>query len=329
MLAALAVLAGSFMPVAAQGDKKDAPTLDVKAFKAFDPGAPVFYQIQKTDTTQTMTVMNQEVTQKQSQTFYISWTSKSEKDKDFVVVQKIIGVKLNIDIGGNKINYDSTSEDQAKQNNPMTDFFNALKTLELTFTIDPKTLAIKKVEGGEKLIEKLSESTPPMKALLKNILSDEAIKQMAQPTWGAIPTSPKKVGETWNSEDIKLNLGAIGSYDTKFTYKLEAPDAKKSGFDKITVTPKLTYKAPTDKSGAQLPFEILSNSTLTSVEDGSKGEVFFNREKGRIDSSNITMKLEGNLVIKVGTVETTVKMKQDQVSTATFSEANPLAPAKK
>jgi len=40
----------SFMPVAARAIRR-CTTLDVKAFKAFDPGAPVFYQIQKTDTT--------------------------------------------------------------------------------------------------------------------------------------------------------------------------------------------------------------------------------------------------------------------------------------
>src|SRR4051812_18992612 len=116
----LAVLA--FMSVAFAGDEGKLE------FKAFNAGAQPFYQELETETVQNMKVMGQEVTQKQNQTFYIQWTPKTEKDaKDWTVQEKIVGVKMNIDIGGNKIAYDSTDEKQSA--NPMSDFFNALKSL--------------------------------------------------------------------------------------------------------------------------------------------------------------------------------------------------------
>jgi hypothetical protein len=356
MFVALLAVSGSFMPAGAQDkdkkpEKTDKTEKDTKKetpketpkketpkeapketggditlkFKAFDSGAPVLYQTQTTKTNQTMKVMNQEVIQKQEQTFFISWTPKTDKG-DLVVVQKIIGVKLAIDIGGNKISYDSTNEEQQKQSNPMTDFFNALKTLELTFTIDPQKLTITKIEGRDALIKKLSESTPPMKALLENILSDDAIKQMAQPTWGAVPKTAVKKDSTW-TEETKLNLGAIGSYDTVFTYKFIGADEKKNGLDKISVTPKLTYQAPKDKAAASLPFTIKDKSTLTT--ESADGTVWFDQKKGRIVDSTITMKLKGDLIIDVGGTETTVQMVQEQTSTATFSETSPLPAAKK
>ena len=59
----------------------------------------------------------------QEQTFYFKWTpTKVEKDKA-TIEQEIIGVVMDIEIGGSKISYDSTKDNSA--NNPLGDFFNA------------------------------------------------------------------------------------------------------------------------------------------------------------------------------------------------------------
>jgi hypothetical protein len=71
-----------------------------------------FYQTMTTTTNQTMKVMGTDVTQNQEQTFYFSWTPIEDvKDNKVKIKQKIIGLKMNIDIGGSKINYDSTTKD--------------------------------------------------------------------------------------------------------------------------------------------------------------------------------------------------------------------------
>src|SRR5262245_24879627 len=70
-----------------------------------------FYQTMTTSTTQNMTVTGTKVEQKQEQTFYFMFTpTKIDKDKKTVTLeQKIIGLKMNIDIGGSKLSYDSTA----------------------------------------------------------------------------------------------------------------------------------------------------------------------------------------------------------------------------
>src|SRR5208283_4577549 len=94
----------------------------------------------------------------QSQTFYIQWTPKT-KDKDtWTVDYKIVGVKMDIQIGGNNISYDSTSKDPPPQN-PLTDFFKALVGSEFTFTIvnDPKEgVKVTDVGGVTEFIGKLA-----------------------------------------------------------------------------------------------------------------------------------------------------------------------------
>jgi len=313
LMLALVSLVGSRHAAFAQDDKEGK-----LEFKAFAPGAAPFYQELETDTEQNMKVMGQEVTQKQKQTFYISWTPKTEKDaKDLTVVEKIVGVKMKIDIGGNKIEYDSTEEKAA--NNPMADFFNALKTLDLTLVIDPSKMTVKEVKGRDDFVKKLSDTNPQMQPLLKNILSDEAIKQMAQPTWGAVPREAVKKGSTWK-DTSKLNLGAIGTYETTFDYTYAGQE---KGLDKIDVKTTLKYIAPSGTADkGSLPFTIKEASNLTSKE--GTGVVYFDRAKGRIDNSEMKMKLEGSLVIEVGGMTTTVELVQNQTSRMKTSDTNPL-----
>ncbi|HEV3202758.1 MAG TPA: DUF6263 family protein, partial [Gemmataceae bacterium] len=111
----------------------------------FEKGKP-FYQEMTTDTTQKMTVMGQNITQVQKVTFYLSWTpvDKDSKDGSWTIKQKIEGLKMEIEIGGNKIPFDSTKDTGGT--NPLSDFFKALVNSEFTLTID-KDMKITKIEG--------------------------------------------------------------------------------------------------------------------------------------------------------------------------------------
>ena len=102
----------------------------------FEKGKP-FYQEMTTETNQTMTIQGNKVENQQKQTFYFSWTPKEKKDDSYTVVQKILGVKMDIDIAGNKISYDSTAAQQPK--NPMSEFFKQLVNSEFTITIGKST----------------------------------------------------------------------------------------------------------------------------------------------------------------------------------------------
>jgi hypothetical protein len=282
-------------------------------WKAFAPKSE-YYQELKTDTTQTMKVMGQDVKQTQEQTFFIKWTGQEPKDKALVVQQKIIGVNMKIDIGGVNIAYNSLDEKQA--NNPMTDFFKKLLEADLKLHVDPEKMVVKKIEGQDELVKKLGVTNPQMEPLLKSILSEEALKQMAEPTWGAFPPADKtKKGDTWTKKST-LNLGPIGTYDTEYKYTLEGPD---KGGEKIKIDATLTYSPPKDKSGG-LPFQIKS-ATLKSKE--GTGHAIFDKAKGRIESSTMTMKLEGTLDIEVGGMTTTVELSQTQTATVRSMDSDP------
>jgi hypothetical protein len=275
-------------------------------FKAFDPSSGPFFQEVDTNTTQKMKVMGQDVTQVQEQKFYIEWTPlPKDKDGNFEVKQKVKAVKMKIDIGGNTINFDSTADPAKQPKNPMTDFFNALLKQELVFVVSPN-MEIKAIKGRDEFIKSLSETNPAIKTLLDTIMKESALKQMAEPTWWAVPRGEK----TW-TRNSKLELGPIGDYDTTFKFTDEGADGSNKDREKIKIEADLKYTAPPkDRTG--LPFTIKS-AKLESK--GGSGEAIFDRTTGRIASSKLTMQLEGNLQIEVGNMATDISLNQTQTST--------------
>lgn len=273
-----------------------------------------FYQEMTTTTTQNMKVMGQDVTQKQSQTFYFSWTPQDEKDGVWTVEQKIDGIKMTITINDQTISFDSTNP-AAGANNALGEFFKQLVGTAFKLTIG-KDMKVTKVEGRDEFIKKLGSANSQMEPLLKKILSEDALKQMADPTFGVVPGKEVTKGEAWN-KDSSLNLGPIGSYDSKYKYTYEGKDGD---LQKVKVDTTLTYKTPTE-SGEGLPFRIKS-ATLTSKDAG--GTIFFNPAKGRLEKSNLSLKLEGSLDIEIGGTTTKVDLKQEQTTVVATSDTSPI-----
>ena len=111
------------------------------------------------------------------------------------------------------------------------------------------------MEGKEEFIADLGAGSPQMDALLKKIMTDDALKQMCDPSFGLTPDAPKKPGDTWKKEST-INLGPIGTYEVSYKFKYVGPasdedkkDEQKKDIDKIEVETSLVYTAPEGKSG--------------------------------------------------------------------------------
>ena len=275
-----------------------------------------FYQQMTTETKQDMTVSGTKVSQTQKQIFFFSWTPVEEKDKNWIIKQKIIGLKMEIQIGGEPITYDSTK--YTTGTNPLSDFFKNLVGAEFILTID-KDMKVTKVEGRDEFLKKLSGSNPQMDPLLKQILSDDALKQMADPTFAIVPGKPVKKGDTWERTN-KLNLGPIGTYDTTFKYTYDGPDPKDKNLAVIKVGNSLKY-VPPGGGGTGLPFKILS-ADLKS-KDGI-GTAQFDIQKGRLVSLNLGLKLEGKLTIDISGMNSDVQLNQEQTTQVKTTDKNPI-----
>jgi len=292
--------------------KKKAPPADAPVtlkwqFTTGEKGK--FYQKMTTDTKQTMTVMGNPVTQTQKQTFYFEWTPVKQTGSRWEIEQKIVGVKMEIDIGGSKIAYDS--EEQKAVNNPLADFFKALEKAKFTITLDTKTLEVTKIDGREQFVENLVKANQQMKPLLEQILSEEALKQMAAPTFAVIDTKEVKPKDSWD-KTTKLDMGPIGTYTNKYKYTLEGRKNTADEDYSIKVDTELKYEAPKkDANPGGLPFRITSADLASK---NATGTIVFDNKKGRVKSSELKLELNGKLSIEIGGTTTTVQLTQEQDS---------------
>jgi hypothetical protein len=307
-----------------KNEKKEEPKGGEKALLKwkFDSKTP-FYQKMVTETKQTMKVQNQDVNQTQKQTFYFSWTPVRKDGESWVIKQKIEGVAMDIDIGQQKISYDSTKGKDAG-NNPLGEFFNALKDSEFTITLNTKDMKVTKVEGREEFLKKLVAANPQMKPLLEQILSEKALVEMAEPTFAAIAGKEVTKGESWERKST-LDMGPIGKYENDYKYTFEGTEGK---LDKIKVDTTLKYKEPGEVAGggtSGLPFKI-KNADLKS--SSATGVILFDPEKGWISKSDMKLELGGKLGIEIGGQTTEVNLTQTQSSTVETSDKS-LLPATK
>jgi hypothetical protein len=310
---ALIILAVCGIGVTTAGGGKDK-----LEWKAFDKEGASFYQEMKTKTDQTMKVQGMDVKQTQNQTFYLKWTTLKNEKETWLVEQEIIGVKMDIQIGGNQISYDSTAKDQPA--NPLTDFFKALIGAKFKLTVNKKSMKVEKIEGRAEFVKNLAKANEQLKPLLEAILSDEALKQMTDPTFAVIPKDGViPADKKWdNADGSVLNMGPIGKYTTKYKYVYEGPNKDK--LDEIKVETTLTYEAPKEKSTG-LPF-IIKEAKLSSTK--GTGKILFDREKGRIKSSTMDLELAGDLTIEIAGMQTNVTLNQTQNSTLTTMDTDPL-----
>src|SRR5262245_38752496 len=279
-----------------------------------------FYQKMVTKTEQNMKVLGNDVKQSQNQTFFFSFKpTKVEKDK-VEIEQEIIGVEMDIEIGSSKISYNS--QKATAVSNQHRDFFKALVGSKFTISLDPKSMKVTNVDGRDQFIQKLVAANPQMKQLLETILSKEALKEMAEPTFAVVPADGTATkGEKW-SRKATLDMGPIGKYENEYTYALEGVDGTgDNAAAKIKVDTVLNYTAPGENNQGGLPFKIKSAALKSNSE---AGQVVFNPTKGRLDKSTLKLKLKGQLDIEIGGQSTKVDLEQNQDSTIETLDEKPI-----
>ena len=181
-------------------------------------------------------------------------------------------------------------------------------------------MKITKVDGLSGFVQKLAQANDQLKGLLETILSEEALKQMSNPTFAAFPRTEKEFKEGKWDNDVTMSMGPIGSYKTKYSYAIRKADP-----NKIDVTGSMAYTAPKSGEAGGLPFTIKAG-TLTA--DKISGTITIDPKNGRIAESNMEMVLTGNLTIDIAGMDTKVDLTQKQTSTLKTTDTNPVASAK-
>lgn len=314
---AAAVLAALVPFAVAQEKKPDdtppppAPMSDKQKFEPkFEANKPFFQQV-VTDVEQTVKVQGgNDLKLKHSQTFLFRWTPVKQENEKWEVKLVIEGVKLRVDVANNPVNYDSTAENPNAQNPGLNDFFKNLIGKEFTVTFG-KNMQVEKVEGQDELLRSLGAANQQMEALLKKILTPEALKEMSDPLAGLTPGTEKGVGEKW-TKTTTLKLGPIGDYDRELSFEYKGKDKDKPELDRVEVKANLTYKPPTGEADGLL-FRIKSGDLTT--QNPKAGYYLYDPKTGRLVKSELSVTMSGTLNVAIGTTETSVQLYQTQTTT--------------
>jgi hypothetical protein len=184
------------------------------------------------------------------------------------------------------------------------------------------------MDGRDEFLKKLVAANPQMKPLLDTILSQDALKEMAEPVFAVIPppTKPVAPGDKW-TKTTRLDMGPIGKYENTYKYTFEGPESGNKDLQRIKVDTTLTYKEPGENIGqGGLPFKIKGAKLKSS---NPLGLVKFDAKKGRVAETSTKLELKGELSIEIGGQTTKVELSQNQESTVTTLDEDPTAKPKK
>jgi hypothetical protein len=299
-------------PLLAQ--EKSAGTRPV--WKGFDELNKPFWQEQKTETAQSMKIMGMEVTQKQAQTFIVKWTPRRKGGNSWEVDYEIVGVKMDIEISGNKISYDSTAEDNVVS--PLADFFKALLSCKVTLKVESHAidgLKVTSADGLDALIAKAAGDNAQMKSLLEQTLNLETFSQSLATSVGPFPLNDEEFKKgSWTRTSV-MNMGYIGRYDNKMTY---TPDTR----DKTRVNIKATMKyLPPRRVDPDAPFKIIKGNLAS---EKAEGKAIIDIKAGRVVESTMEMHIKGTLTIDIAGMETEVELVQSQVNSVRTLDRDPI-----
>src|SRR5262249_7032034 len=127
-------------PARAQAPRANSLTDSVELRAAFTAGRPFYLEYSST-TRQVTTVMHREHTQTGSQAYQTLWTPLNKKDGMVAVKVKVLDVRLDIELGSDRIRYDSRASSNERTDNPLADFAKKLSGSEHTLWLndDPKS----------------------------------------------------------------------------------------------------------------------------------------------------------------------------------------------
>ena len=147
--------------------------------------------------------------------------------------------------------------------------------------------------------------------------------------WKNLSALASETGGSFFENNNDINKGLANLLDDNSAYYLLGFQPETSRWDgklhKIKVETSLTYKPPGPNAGGNLPFKIMK-ADLNSKD--SNGNILFDSAKGRVSSSNMTMKLTGTLTIEIGGTASDVTLDQTQTTTVKTTDENPLSTKK-
>lgn len=266
---------------------------------------------------ETKTSMKQEQTLEvngQKQTLETKFSTTSI---DVHSLKKVIGENIQIRTENKKLNvqsniaqlgdyaYDSESDENDSTSMlgaSLTPLFDVLNGAELSYTMTPQG-EVTEYKSYQELLADALKNNPIATQFLSGGSEDSAKMELSQ-GFPFFSKKPVKKGDKWE-QSIEVKMDKIGSAKGKriFTYA-GTETVKGVELEKITVILELTLNLDIKQGGSDV------TGTLEVTE--SSGTFLFDNKKGRLVSSKLSIKTEGDLTVTAGGMEIPIASSQTQ-----------------
>lgn len=165
-----------------------------------------------------------------------------------------------------------------------------------------------KLEGYEELLRKVAGEDPNSNSVVKTIMSEAQLKQMMEDSFHFLPEKPTAKGAAWQM-DATMNFGPLGNLKVNRTLTLAGAEAAPNDKTyRIDIKPTVTYEAP--KADAKNTEFTVQSGEMTL--ENANGTVKFDTATGKLVASELKLKLNGSLNVKLQGKDVVVKMTQEQ-----------------
>lgn len=129
------------------------------------------------------------------------------------VEMEFLSTRVNMQIGAQKIKYDTESKEPPTGNNPMAKIFSKLVGVRLDYFLDAGNI-VQQIDGIDELADRMAAGGPAG-AAFKDMFNEDYFKQMMS-TGQLLPTNAVQPGDTWPVH-IEASIPMFGKIETDFT----------------------------------------------------------------------------------------------------------------
>jgi hypothetical protein len=266
----------------------------VKLEYKFPAGKKLVYKTTE-KTKQVLTIQGAEQEVEQNEVIVSSETVGQRRgDSTLPIEEKVESARIDFTFpGGINLTVDSTNPD-AKIDIPALEFLaEAIKLaaeMKYTIVLDAKN-KVTAIEGAEKLLEKADKLSAQARITIRSQLEPDKLKTDFVQNHHHVPDVLARAGESWErTEVLSIGNGQTIALKKKFEYAGTEKVGEKT-FDKIKS--KVTGVEYKQDPNAEAQFKVVKSNLKV---ESSEGTILFDREEGRLVSSDEKTRLKGDMM---------------------------------
>lgn len=199
-------------------------------------------------------------------------------NKNFRIEYALANMKMNMNVNGNEMSFDSQSDDQS---NPVNSILKKLADMKIAFEITP-TGQVEHFEGIDNFIKQFSGNMQAAQAL-QMFSNPDNLNSFIGQTFNYLPEKKVKVGDKWTSE-FKIPM----LMNTATTLNFEVAGISRDVVN-LNVASDVNAETPIEQNGMKINMKM--NGTQT-------GTMAINPEDGWLTSSDMTQNFDMKMNMK-------------------------------